>query len=74
LVVEGVGAAARPVDPWAVVRVWVDVPADLRMARGVARDGEAMREEWERWAVREQQHFASDGTRDRADVRVDGSR
>lgn len=74
LVVEGVGAAAHPVDPWAVVRVWVAAPPDLRMARGVARDGEGLRGEWERWARREERHFAADGTRDRADVRVDGTR
>jgi hypothetical protein len=39
----------------------------------VARDGEALRGEWERWAVREQRHFAADGTRERADLMVDGS-
>jgi uridine kinase len=74
LVIEGVGAAARPVDPFAVVRVWVEVPLGLRMARGVARDGEALRGEWERWAEREEQHFAADATKERADVLVDGSR
>ena len=63
LVLEGVGAAARPVDPWAVLRVWVEVPADLRLARGLARGGEAMRDNWLRFAEVEQTHFTSDGTR-----------
>ena len=73
LVVEGVGSAAGPVDPYAVLRVWVEVPAELRLARGIARDGSAMLEHWLRWADAEDAHFASDGTRGRADVLVDGT-
>lgn len=73
LVVEGVGAAARPVDARASLRVWVEVAPDLRLARGLARDGEALRDEWLRWAEREQAHFAADRTRERADVLVDGT-
>lgn len=72
LVLEGVGAAARPVDGCAVVRVWVEAGADVRMTRGVARDGESLRGQWERWMRREAEHFAADGTRERADVLVDG--
>lgn len=73
LVVEGVGAAARPVDAYASLRVWVEAPRDLRIARGVARDGEALRAQWLRWAEVEQAHFTADRTRDRADVLVDGT-
>ena len=73
LVLEGVGSGARPVDPWAVLRIWVEVATELRLARGFSRDGEAMRDEWLRWADREHAHFTSDGTRDRADVCVDGT-
>lgn len=73
LVVEGVGAAARPVEPWVSLRVWVEVTPELRVARGIARDGETLRAEWERWVQQEQVHFAADGTRDRADVLVSGS-
>jgi uridine kinase len=73
LVVEGVGAAARPVEPFASLRVWVEVPPDLRLRRGIARDGEHLRDEWLAWAEREQAHFAADGTSARADVLVDGS-
>jgi hypothetical protein len=38
----------------------------------MARDGEAYRPHWERWAVQEAQHFAREGTRERADVRLHG--
>ena len=74
LVIEGVGAAARPVEPWLALRVWVESPPDLRLQRGIARDGEDLRAQWLRWSTDEQEHFAADETRDRADVLVDGTR
>jgi uridine kinase len=73
LVVEGVGAAAGPVDGYASLRVWVEAPEDERLARGVARDGEELRDEWLRWTGREAAHFERDRTRERADVLVDGT-
>lgn len=69
LVVEGCGAAPRAVDPEVVLRVWVEAPEATRLARGLARDGEAMRDHWLRWMVSESAHFATEGTRERADVR-----
>ena len=74
LVLEGVGAAARALEPWLCQRMWVESPPDVRLQRGIARDGEQLRPQWLRWAVDEQAHFAEDGTRDRADLRVDGTR
>ena len=45
----------------------------MRFARGIARDGEAYRPHWERWARQEDALFAADRTRDRADVVLDTS-
>lgn len=73
LVVEGVGAAAAAMEPYASLRVWVEAPPDVRLHRGVLRDGEPLRDEWLRWSAREVEHFEADGTKDRADVRVDGT-
>ncbi|TFV50339.1 uridine kinase [Blastococcus sp. TF02A-35] len=72
LVVEGCGSASRAVDRWATLRVWVEAPPALRLARGVARDGAHLAGEWHRWQRTEAAHFAADGTRDRADVVLDG--
>ncbi|GEK20568.1 uridine kinase [Cellulomonas xylanilytica] len=71
LVLEGCGSARRQVDPVAVLRVWVEAPADLRLARGLARDGAEMRAHWVRWMADEAAHFARERTRERADVRLD---
>ena len=71
LVVEGCGSARRAVDPVAVLRVWVEAPADLRLERGLARDGADAREHWLTWMADEAEHFARERTRERADVRLD---
>jgi uridine kinase len=72
LVVEGVGAAARAADQHASYRIWVEAPRDVRLARGIARDGDDFRDTWLGWMDREAAHFAADGTRERADVVLDG--
>lgn len=72
LVVEGCGSAPRAIAGRSTVTVWVDAPADLRLARGLDRDGEHLRDHWLRWMGLEAVHFAREGTKDRADVLVDG--
>ena len=73
LVVDGCGAAQRSVDDVAALRIWVEAPAAVRLERGIARDGEALREEWKRWMTLEAEHFSRESTRERADVVVDGT-
>jgi chloramphenicol 3-O-phosphotransferase len=73
LVVEGVGAAQAGVRELAVLTAWVEAPWELRLRRGVARDGGGMRPEWERWQAAEAAHFAADGTAAAADVVIDGA-
>lgn len=74
LVVEGVGSARTEHLELVSVLVWVEEPDPAeRMRRGLARDGEEARPHWERWMRQEQQLFDEVGTRDRADVRVDGA-
>ena len=52
----------------------VEAPARLRLERGLARDGAAMSAHWQRWGDTEAAEFSREGTRDRADLRVDGTR
>ena len=59
-------------DELVVLRVWVEAPPQVRLARGLARDGEAERPHWERWMRDEAEHFARERTAERADVRLDG--
>ena len=74
LVVEGVGVAGRRARPYASLVIYVEAPWDARLARGIARDGEGMRDEWLRWEAAEAPILAADGTRAAADIVVDGTR
>lgn len=70
LVIEGVGSWSPAIAPWVGALVWVEAPSELRLERGIARDGEAMRPHWVRWRRDEDDLFARIGTRDHADVVV----
>jgi uridine kinase len=73
LVVEGVGSGDRAHADLCTVLVWLSAPDDLRLARGLARDGAAVEDHWRTWMDTEREHFAREGTRSRADVLIDGS-
>jgi uridine kinase len=73
LVVEGCGSCPRAADAWAVLRVWVEAPQPVRLARGLARDGAALEPQWLRWQETEAAEFAAEDTRARSDVVVDGT-
>ncbi|MGQ0842287.1 uridine kinase family protein [Actinokineospora sp.] len=69
LVLEGVSAGRRSIEPLLSALAWVELPEPaVRLARAVARDGEACRAELVRWQAFETGWFAVDGTRDRASV------
>ena len=73
LVLEGTGCWAPAYADLVGTLVWVEAPRDLRLARGMARDGEHMREHWLTWLDDERELHARLGTRTRADVVVDGA-
>jgi uridine kinase len=71
LVVEGVGSGSQVVADLVTVLVWIEAPYELRMRRGIERDGEAFAPYWLAWAESERAHFAANGTRHRADLILD---
>jgi len=72
LVVEGCASGSRLAAPYLSLLLWVEASRETRLRRGLERDGEAYGPHWERWAAQEDVLFAAEGTRDRADLRVDG--
>src|SRR5699024_10300054 len=71
LVLEGVSSARRSMAGTASLAVWVEQPdRELRLRRAVARDGELIRPHVPGWQRFEDDWFAADGTRSRADVRL----
>jgi uridine kinase len=71
LVIEGCGSGSTPGAAYLALLLWVEAPHDVRMARGLERDGDAFRPHWERWARQEDALFAAERTRERADLRID---
>ena len=70
--IEGVGSGSTTIEDLVTVLAWVEAPSDLRMQRGIERDGEAFAPYWEAWARAESELFERERTRDRADLVVDG--
>jgi uridine kinase len=72
LVLEGVGCCDPASEDLLSLQVWVEAPAEVRLARGLQRDGEHLREKWLTFMADEKTVHARDRTRERADVVVDG--
>lgn len=73
LVLEGVGSGSLAYSGLCTVLVWVEAPEELRLARGLARDGAELEARWRRWMRDEAAHFAGEDTRARAGLVVDGT-
>jgi uridine kinase len=74
VIVEGISSSRRELGAvWDLV-VWVDCPRELRLRRGIERDGEAMRWKWETvWMPEEEEYVRTQDPIGRADVMIDGS-
>ena len=72
LVVEGCGSASLSTEPYSPLVVWVEAPDDVRLERGLARDGAALEPAWREFMRTEREHYAEHRTRERAHVRLDG--
>jgi uridine kinase len=68
LVIDGVGSGASAYDELITTLVWIDAARDVRLARGLARDGEHMRAHWEQWLDDEAALHVRERTRERADL------
>jgi uridine kinase len=73
LVLEGVGSGAASYADAITTLVWVEAPVDLRLERGIARDGDEQLPHWLTWMDEEAVVHTRERTRDRADVFVDGT-
>jgi uridine kinase len=73
VLIEGVGSARIALADRLAFAVWVETPAQLRLARGIDRDGEGLRAFWHSWIAAENAHYGVDLTRERANLIVDGA-
>jgi uridine kinase len=73
VIVEGVSSSRAAAKDRVTMAIWIESPREVRLKRGIDRDGEAMRPAWDRWMAEEDAFFESDWTRERTDLIVDGS-
>jgi uridine kinase len=72
VIIEGVSSGRREWSRHLAYTVFVATPEQIRLRRGLERDGKHMLDQWRSWMAAEAHHFARDGVLDRADVVVDG--
>lgn len=73
VIVEGVYSSSEMLAPYFDLRLWVDCPYDVRLARGLARDGEEMRNRWvQEWMPAEDAYVAAERPDERAELVLDG--
>ncbi|MFC4068913.1 dephospho-CoA kinase [Actinoplanes subglobosus] len=73
LVVEGVGAGAGVLRPYAAGVVWVDSPTEIRKRRALGRDGTTYAPHWARWAAHEDAFYAAEEVRENADLIIENA-
>lgn len=72
VVLDGVGSGHLGFADLVTLLVWVEAPSDVRLRRGLARDGADLEPQWTTWQTAEVRLHQEEDTRRRADVLVDG--
>jgi uridine kinase len=73
VILDGVTCTRQAATNLLAYRIWVEAPEKVRLARGIARDGEQERHLWLAWMQQEREFFSQDHTRERADLCIDGA-
>ncbi|KJL28032.1 aminobenzoate synthetase [Microbacterium oxydans] len=66
VILEGSGVIRPETAGLADIRVWLESAEPGRKSRALARDGDAYRPHWDRWAAQEQRHAERDAPRSHA--------
>jgi uridine kinase len=74
VVLEGVTASRNAFRPYLAYSIWLDTARAVRLQRGIDRDGEDARIQWERWMAEEDRYIESERPDEHADVVVRGDR
>ena len=72
VLLEGVSAARAAFRPYLAFTVWVETDRAVRLQRGIDRDGEDSRAQWERWMDDEDDYVARERPVEHVDVVLPG--
>ncbi|MDE1854482.1 MAG: (d)CMP kinase [Thaumarchaeota archaeon] len=72
LILEGVTASREAFRPYLTYSIWIETPRDLRLQRGIERDGEDMRAQWDEWMAGEDSYVERERPAEHADLVLRG--
>ncbi|WP_139378306.1 uridine kinase family protein [Mesobacillus jeotgali] len=73
VIIEGVYSTRQELEHYYDWKIWVDCPREMRLARGIQRDGEEARAMWEdNWMVGEDLYVQQQKPYERADIVILG--
>jgi uridine kinase len=72
VIVEGVTASREAFQPYLAYSIWIETPRELRLQRGLERDGADARAQWERWMAAEDRYIERERPARRADLVLRG--
>lgn len=72
VILEGVTASREAFLPYVTYSIWIEAPHELRLRRGLERDGQAALDQWKAWMAEEDRYRSTERPDERADVVVRG--
>ena len=72
VILEGVTASRQAFRPYLAYSIWIETPREVRLQRGLERDGEHARPQWERWMEAEDRYIESERPAEHADLVLSG--
>lgn len=74
VVIEGCYSLIQELESYYDFKIWIESPRDLRLSRGIERDGEEKRHLWEElWMPAEEFYIKSQKPMDEVDLIIDGT-
>jgi uridine kinase len=74
VIIEGTTSSRNELAPFYDLRIWVDCPREIRLRRGIERDGEKKRQLWEHdWMPSEDRYVQAHRPHERADIIINGA-
>lgn len=72
LLLEGVSASRNAFRPFLSYSIWIETPRELRLDRGLERDGEQARDRWEQWMTEEDEYVEQEKPQQAVDLVLRG--
>lgn len=74
VILEGVTASREAFASYVTYSIWVEAPAEIRLRRGLDRDGPDALEQWQAWMAEEDEYVEREHPDERADLVLSGDR